>query len=89
MDFHYLKDWLSKLEWHLTSLQLDAKTKRIGELQKCITLKMLVKGLYQSIQMKNQSSKLQDWGGIVGIIWATAYWATVMPVWAFLIARVT
>ena len=74
---------------HLNALRLDAQKKeKHVDSKEWITWSILVMGLYQSIQIKNQSSQLQDWGGLVGIIWATAYWATVMPVWVYLIITI-
>ena len=66
---------------HVRSLQSHAHKK--GLQRKSYTL---LDGLQNSIQIKNPSTTLNDWGGVVGIIWATSYWATILPVWVYLIA---
>ena len=46
---------------------------------------MILQGLYKSITLKNKSTDLRDWGGVIGVTWAIGYWAVVMPVWTYLI----
>jgi hypothetical protein len=37
--------------------------------------------------VKNQTSESQAWGSLIGVIWMTSYWATLIPVWVYLIVR--
>jgi len=53
-----------------------------------VTGEMLKRGLDRSIRVKNQTSDSKAWGGSVGVIWMTAYWATLIPMWSFLIIQV-
>ena len=65
---------------HVRSLQLDA-SKKIPKRK----FDTLLEGLQSSIQIKNPSTILNDWGGMVGLIWAASYWATILPIWVYLI----
>ena len=68
---------------HLRELRLDAQ----GEVFTAMTWKSLARGLNKAIYVKNQTSDSKSWGGLVGIIWMTAYWATLIPMWAYLIIQ--
>ena len=73
---------------HLRSLLLDAnKESRNLGLQVGINWSTLIRGLDQSIHIKNKTTQFKAWGGLVGISWMTAYWASVIPVWVYLILR--
>jgi hypothetical protein len=45
-------------------------------------------GLRRSIQVKNSRTDAESWGGIVGLIWMTGYWATLLPMWVYYIVAV-
>jgi len=72
---------------HLKALLLRAKHQGINTLYVSITSKSLIMGLKKSIQMKNQTTKSDAWGGAIGIMWMAAYWAILIPVWIYLIIR--
>lgn len=73
---------------HLRILRSDVRQKeREGMLQTNVTWNALARGLRKSIRVKNQTSEPQAWGGLVGIIWMTSYWATLIPMWVYLIVR--
>ena len=73
---------------HLRTLRLRSKHQEINEdIHARITWSMLKKGLYKSIQLKNLTTKSEAWGGAIGMIWMTAYWATLIPYWLYLIVR--
>ena len=59
------------------------------KLQNGANRELLVRGLIRSARVKNQTSESQAWGGLVGVIWMTAYWATLMPVWVYVILYAT
>jgi len=71
---------------HLRTLRLSAKQQEIKEdIPKSITWSVLTKGLYKSIKMKNLTTQSEAWGGVIGMMWMTAYWATLIPSWIYLI----
>ena len=73
---------------HLKSLRLRAKQQEIKEdLPTSITWTALIQGLHQSIQLKKLTTLTEYWGGTIGMIWMTAYWATLIPLWIYLIVR--
>jgi hypothetical protein len=43
----------------------------------------LAEGLKQSIVMKNRRADAAAWGGWVGLLWMTSYWATLIPAWMY------
>lgn len=45
------------------------------------TLEGLAAGLRRSIHVKNRRTDAESWGGIVGLVWMTGYWATLLPLW--------
>ncbi len=73
---------------HLRVLRSDARLSENEEgMQTSVTWDVLARRLHQSIHMKNQTSKSQAWGGLVGIIWMTGYWASLIPMWVYQIVR--
>jgi hypothetical protein len=43
----------------------------------------LAEGLKQSILIKDRRTDAAAWGGWVGLLWMTGYWATLIPVWVY------
>jgi hypothetical protein len=73
---------------HLRALRLNAQRQKSEEgLRTNVTQRTLVRGLYQSIRVKNQTSDSQAWGGLIGVIWMTSYWASLIPMWVYQIVR--
>jgi hypothetical protein len=73
---------------HLRFLRLNAQHQgNVESLQTGVNREVLLRGLRQSIQQKNQSSESQAWGGLVGVIWMASYWATLIPMWVYQIVR--
>ena len=79
------------LPWQVIHLKILRKNINDQKIDKnfltTITLGTLIKGLYKSIQIKNQTTKSENWGGVVGMTWMASYWATVIPFWIYLIVR--
>jgi hypothetical protein len=74
---------------HLRSLRLSSQaTGKIDGSQISVTWKVLVQGLARSIYIKNKTTQAKAWGGVIGIMWMTAYWVAVMPVWVYLIVMI-
>ena len=76
-------------QWiHIKSIWIRARNDDVNnDFQAIITWNVLVEGLYKSIQVKNQTTRPEDWGGIVGMTWMISYWATLIPAWLYLIIR--
>lgn len=76
---------LGYLPWqlvHLRSLRAEATARgEIGEPPPKVTMRVVVGGLRTSIHDRKPTTDADDWGGIVGLIWMTGYWATLIPIW--------
>lgn len=68
---------------HLRVLRSDAQEETCS----AVNWKSLARGLNKAIYGKNQTSDSKAWGGLVGIIWMTVYWATLIPMWVYLIIQ--
>jgi hypothetical protein len=73
---------------HLRTLLLNARRQIpiSGQTTK-ITSQTLRNGLVQSIRQKNQTFTSEAWGGWIGATWMSAYWASLIPIWVYLIIR--
>jgi hypothetical protein len=45
-------------------------------------------GLERAMRVKNRRTDSGSWGGLIGLTWMTAYWATLIPMWVYYIVRV-
>ena len=43
-------------------------------------------GLRRALVERNRSVDGKDWGGSIGLMWMTAYWATLIPAWVYTVA---
>jgi hypothetical protein len=67
---------------HLRALRADAKTGADGaEPHEPVTWKLLASHLQRSLHETNRSTEASSWGGLVGLTWMTAYWASLIPLW--------
>jgi len=66
---------------HLRALLEDARSH--VESIAPIDLSLLSKGLRRSISRRTRSTDSEAWGGIIGLTWMTAYWATLIPIWVY------
>ncbi len=74
---------------HLRALQADAVQKQPeGGRQTAVIPQALKQGLHRALTLKNPTSDAQAWGGWIGFIWMTSYWATLIPMWAYQIALI-
>ena len=62
---------------HLRSLRAAAS--KAGSTK----VRRLSEGLEQSIRLKNRRTDAVAWGGWVGLLWMTGYWATLIPAWMY------
>ena len=65
-----------------------AQAKKQGHSEARWTLERFATGLRRSIRVKNPRTDAASWGGIVGLLWMTGYWATLLPMWVYYIIRV-
>jgi hypothetical protein len=70
---------------HLASLRADARRSsgRAGARPPTI-----LTGLKRSVRVKRRRTDSDSWGGLIGLSWMTAYWATLIPMWVYYIVRV-
>ena len=67
---------------HLRSLLVDARSREAtDEAQERVSSQLISSCLGRSIHETNRSTSAEDWGGLVGLTWMTAYWATLIPLW--------
>lgn len=48
----------------------------------------LASGLRRAVRVKRRRTDLASWGGMVGAAWMTGYFATVIPIWVYIVVRV-
>jgi hypothetical protein len=67
---------------------LRAKDQEIKEeYHSKLTWALMKRGLYKAIQVKNVTTQSQAWGGLIGMMWMVAYWASLLPIWIYFIIR--
>lgn len=74
---------------HLASLRADARRNRgrTGAESPSISMR-LATGLKRAVRVKNRRTDADSWGGLIGLTWMTAYWATLIPMWVYYIVKV-
>ena len=74
------------LSWQVPNLRLQiADARRAGETLRPATRvswKLLGEGLRRSLRERNPTTAASAWGGLVGLTWMAAYFATLLPMWA-------
>jgi hypothetical protein len=63
---------------HLRALRAEAKT---GDETVALTWERTSKHLQRSLHERNASTEAKSWGGVIGLTWMTAYWASLIPLW--------
>jgi hypothetical protein len=48
----------------------------------------LATGLKRAVVVKTRRTNADSWGGLIGLTWMTAYWATLIPIWVYYIVVV-
>jgi len=71
---------------HLRSLRTEAKR---GGGTEPLTWKQVMSRLHGSLHERNSSTDAAAWGGLVGLTWMTAYWASLIPLWVHQVVRVS
>ena len=74
------------LTWQVANLRLQiADARRAGESLRPATpvsWNLLGEGLRRSVCERNRTTDATAWGGLVGLLWMTGYFATLLPMWA-------
>jgi hypothetical protein len=79
---------LAYLPWqliHLRALRADAKT---GDAREALTRTLLASRLRRSFHETKRCTDAASWGGVVGLTWMTAYWASLIPIWVHQVVMV-
>jgi hypothetical protein len=74
---------------HLTTLRASARRNsgRTGAGSPSISMR-LATGLKRAMRVKTRRTDADSWGGLIGLIWMTGYWATLIPMWVYYIVGV-
>jgi hypothetical protein len=74
---------------HLTTLRANARKNRgnSGPASRTIWAQ-LAAGLKRAVLVKTRRADADSWGGLIGLIWMTAYFATLIPMWVYHIVEV-
>ena len=70
---------------HLRTLRADAEA---GDEREALTWKLLASHLGRSFHETHRSTDAASWGGLVGLTWMTAYWASLVPLWVHQVVMV-
>ncbi len=74
---------------HLTTLRAEARRNSGKSAASSRSIAMrLASGLKRAVQVKNRRTDADSWGGLVGLTWMVAYWATLIPMWVYYIVMV-
>jgi hypothetical protein len=74
---------------HLRSLRADARTHEdTADPVPPLTLELLANGFSKALHQRNRATDASSWGGIVGLTWMTAYWATLIPYWIHQVVQI-
>ncbi len=77
---------LGYLPWqtlHVRQLAADARKRRAS----AVPGTPFSEGLRRALFEQNRRTDAESWGGIVGLTWMTAYWATLIPLWLAIIVH--
>jgi hypothetical protein len=74
------------LAWQVANLRLQiVDASRAGETlwpATHVTPRLLADGLRRALRERNPTTNASAWGGLVGVLWMTGYFATLLPLWA-------
>jgi hypothetical protein len=72
---------------HLRALRGDAR-KQAHESQTPVTGPLVASRLRRALHEWKETTDAASWGGLVGLTWMTAYWATLIPMWVHRVVQV-
>ena len=73
---------------HLRALRADARRNSGSTRADSSISTQLASGLKRAICVKSRRTDADSWGGLIGLTWMTAYWATLIPIWVYYIVEV-
>ena len=74
---------------HLRALRAEARSHDGAiESNPPVTRELLANGLSRALHDRNRATDASSWGGIVGLTWMTAYWATLIPYWIHQVVQI-
>jgi len=74
---------------HLRALRADAKKRdEAAEPNTRVTRQLVTSQLQRSLHERIRATDSASWGGLVGLTWMTAYWATLIPIWVHQVVQV-
>jgi hypothetical protein len=74
---------------HLRALRADARSHGAAiESNPPVTRELLANGLSRALHDRKRATDATSWGGIVGLTWMTAYWATLIPYWIHQVVQI-
>lgn len=53
-----------------------------------LTSQLILGNLKRAYSQRNRSTDAGAWGGWVGLTWMTAYWASLIPLWVYVVVQV-
>ena len=71
--------------FHLKSIKSRSKLQQNKKTTSIMSWKILKTGLIESFQIKIISDESKYWGGMIGLTWMLCYWATMIPIWIYVI----
>jgi hypothetical protein len=75
---------------HLRALRAEARNGDVGSVPKLpVTRQLVARCLHRSLHERNRATDPAAWGGLVGLTWMTAYWATLIPLWVHQVVELT
>jgi hypothetical protein len=75
---------------HLYTLRADAqKNDAVAGEGAPVTWQLVGGHLRRSLHERKRATDAESWGGVVGLTWMTAYWATLIPMWVHQIVQAT
>jgi hypothetical protein len=73
---------------HLRALGADARKNEASAPNPPVTRSLLAGQLRRSFHERNRATDAASWGGLVGLTWMTAYWATLIPMWVHQVVQI-
>jgi len=74
---------------HLRALRANALKRDVSvEPERRVTPRLVADNLHRSLHEWNRATDAASWGGLVGLTWMIAYWATLIPMWVQQVTQV-
>jgi len=68
---------------HLNALRKEAKEADVLSAKR----RTIGEAVSAALVERNRSTDAAAWGGVIGLTWMTAYWASLIPLWVYLVVR--